>query len=491
MPSGGVKDVTSPKVVSAQPENQSVNFNSKLIYLEFDEYVVGPQINTELIANPPLPEGSEAKVRGKALEIALTDSLRAYTTYILSFRNGVKDLNEGNSLDSNIWVFSTGSYLDSGIISGNVKGAFDNQFIEGMWLLLYEKNSDSLPIKEQPSYQVQSDAEGNFSFKFLPPQKSFKLFALKDENADYLFSLPTEIIAFSDQPIESGNDSIQLNAFQERNKQTYISDFKQIDPKFIRLKFSAPIQNFALKGVNFEVNYSIGDQKLPADSLILELSYDEKIDSLSLQLTLDSINIDTTDLESTFIDSTSLFIDPVISQFVINSNALKLRFRRIVNFIGSKSFQIIGEDSLSLPGDFTIELPDSMEGAYKLIIPDSCFCNLAGICNDSLVYNLDILRPASAPDLILSLPIRDDIRLELLNGQKEVLRSEQASSRMRLSDLAPGSYYLRMIVDKNGNGYWDSGNYLKGVQPEKVFYYPTEIQLKKGFDMEIDWDPFK
>ena len=41
--------------------------------------------------------------------------------------------------------------------------------------------------------------------------------------------------------------------------------------------------------------------------------------------------------------------------------------------------------------------------------------------------------------------------------------------------LKPQEYKIRIIHDTNKNGKWDSGNFLKKIQPEFVEYYP-EIQ---------------
>ena len=37
----------------------------------------------------------------------------------------------------------------------------------------------------------------------------------------------------------------------------------------------------------------------------------------------------------------------------------------------------------------------------------------------------------------------------------------------------------------------NTGNYLKHLQPEEVKYLPTEIKLKKNFDVEQDFDMSK
>ena len=49
--------------------------------------------------------------------------------------------------------------------------------------------------------------------------------------------------------------------------------------------------------------------------------------------------------------------------------------------------------------------------------------------------------------------------------------------------LNPGKYFLRLIKDNNNNDKWDTGNYLKKIQPEEVIYYPFELELRANLDL--------
>jgi hypothetical protein len=49
--------------------------------------------------------------------------------------------------------------------------------------------------------------------------------------------------------------------------------------------------------------------------------------------------------------------------------------------------------------------------------------------------------------------------------------------------LLPGKYLFRFIKDKNGNKKWDTGNYLKKIQPERVFYSSDTIELRANWDI--------
>ena len=44
-----------------------------------------------------------------------------------------------------------------------------------------------------------------------------------------------------------------------------------------------------------------------------------------------------------------------------------------------------------------------------------------------------------------------------------------------------------MIVDTNGNGVWDPGNYLLMEQPERVLHFPTEVNIRSNWSVEFEW----
>jgi hypothetical protein len=77
--------------------------------------------------------------------------------------------------------------------------------------------------------------------------------------------------------------------------------------------------------------------------------------------------------------------------------------------------------------------------------------------------------------------------LQLVNQKLEVIQSIHGN-KATFSDLVPSEYLLRIIIDKNGNGEWDAGNYLKREEPEPIIYYETEkhersIKLKANFEI--------
>jgi uncharacterized protein (DUF2141 family) len=54
--------------------------------------------------------------------------------------------------------------------------------------------------------------------------------------------------------------------------------------------------------------------------------------------------------------------------------------------------------------------------------------------------------------------------------------------------LSPEKYLIKLIVDRNGNGKWDTGNYEKGMQPERIYYFNKEIELKSNWEIKENWE---
>lgn len=79
--------------------------------------------------------------------------------------------------------------------------------------------------------------------------------------------------------------------------------------------------------------------------------------------------------------------------------------------------------------------------------------------------------------------------IELLNTNDEVERTmDVVNNKCAFYYLNPGKYGARLIIDRNNNGIWDTGNYEQKLQPEEVYYYPNLVEFKANWDTNQDWD---
>jgi hypothetical protein len=197
-PSGGPRDQDPPVVVESDPPNYSVRFDAKRIEITFDEFIVLDNVNQQLIVSPPMEEQPEVKLKKKTVIIEFEEVLKNHTTYTFNFGVAIKDLHEGNILENFEYVFSTGDLIDSMSVRGTLKNAENLELPEEpVSIMLYSDLRDSVPLTDIPLYVGRSTDSGVFSVNNLRPD-TYKVFALKDGNNNFLFDLPTEEIAFLD-----------------------------------------------------------------------------------------------------------------------------------------------------------------------------------------------------------------------------------------------------------------------------------------------------
>jgi hypothetical protein len=59
---------------------------------------------------------------------------------------------------------------------------------------------------------------------------------------------------------------------------------------------------------------------------------------------------------------------------------------------------------------------------------------------------------------------------------------------VRLVRLKPAKYTFSIIVDKNDNGRWDTGDLLAHKQPEVVIPSTNTLTLKAGWTDTVDFE---
>jgi hypothetical protein len=143
----------------------------------------------------------------------------------------------------------------------------------------------------------------------------------------------------------------------------------------------------------------------------------------------------------------------------------------------------------------TLEMIETKANArYELFIPPGTFSDIYGLSNDSIKMNFRTRDEKYYGSLVLYLKVAgnpDDYIVQLLNERDEIVSEDMYNNRLEnlnYNFLHPGKYRVKLIEDTNHNGRWDTGNYLKNVQPEKVIFNPESIMIRSNWDAEIEWD---
>ena len=188
IPEGGEKDEDPPIFIKAQPENNSIFFKENKIRIYFNEYIKLDKLSSQLVVSPPIekfkysifPQGGASKF----IDIEINEKFQNNTTFVFNFGESIKDNNEGNLLPYFKYVFSTGSYIDSLELKGNIITSYDrkqNDFVTAMLYPVDEKYNDSIIFKEKPLYVASTLDSTFFNFTNLKGG-NYRLIALKDIN---------------------------------------------------------------------------------------------------------------------------------------------------------------------------------------------------------------------------------------------------------------------------------------------------------------------
>ncbi len=502
-PSGGDKDITPPKLLRSDPENLSINFKKKSIRLYFDEYIKLEDVQNQLVVSPPLKNVPEIKPQGvasKSIEITFKDTLRENTTYTINFGQSIVDNNEGNPNSFLTYVFSTGDYIDSLSLSGAIKDAYKRTAEQFVSVMLYEIDSiynDSTIYKYPPNYITNTlDSLPLFSLKNLKSGE-YALVAIKDEGKNNVFDQRSDKIGFVTDTISLPTDSIYLlNLFKE------IPDYSISVPSYVA-------KNHIIFGYQgFRNDFKIEPLTVLPDSVRTLMTKDREKDTIDYWLTptdLDSIIftvtneniglIDTFTVKTRKLGLDSLKITPSQSGKLNFEDKFHLLANTPIMKIDTSKIGILDKDTIQTPFtlkldtiknklDFNFEIVDNQK--YSVVLLPGAIEDFFGMQNDTLVTNLSTGGYADYGNLTLNLSGEATYPLivELTDEKGELERSIFAKQPQifEFNNLEPKNYRIRIILDNNGNGKWDTGSYLQKLQPEDVKYYPDLIEIRANWE---------
>ncbi len=322
---GGDYDETPPKFLKGKPMPNELNASQKRITIEFDEYIKLDKPQEKIVISPPQVQQANVRGNGKKVLIDLQDTLISNTTYTIDFGDAIQDNNEGNPLENFVYTFSTGERLDTMEVSGTVLNAMNLEPVKGMMVGLHADLADSAFTSKPFDRVGRTDSRGRFTIKGVAPGE-YHIFGLQENDQNYFYSQPTEMVAFDDslviptfdlrmrqdttwidslvidtiverQYTHYLPDKLILKAFVNNKKEQRLSRSERTTKKDFTLFFTAPADTFpTIRGINF-------DEK---DAFVIERLTD-RIDTLKYWIR-DSLifQLDTLQLEVTYLYTDSL-----------------------------------------------------------------------------------------------------------------------------------------------------------------------------------------
>ncbi len=486
-PSGGPKDTIPPVITEVFPAPGSVNVpvhGTKLV-LGFNEYVtVKDQKN--LFLSPPLEKAPKYKMKGKSVVITFENDLDSNKTYALDVTNAIADNNEGNMFHGYTLVFSTGSRIDSMVVTGIVQDCNTLKPLKGATVMAYKDHADSAVFLKRPDAAVKTDDWGFFCLRNIQ-DTLYRLYAVIDENNNNKYDPESERIAFIDslfQPTVIVNDSlpelmkydmkdtvcclarkteVELNVFREKPSTQMIVNKERVGERTAYITFMAPyaqIDSLWIKDVPHEkiitqfnivqdsLEIWVNDQRKQPDTLFLNVRY-MKTDTLGqlasfteeVKLVKPKKSVGKSSSKDIKKEDTTAVFTLKATPETVEQNGFEIEFKYplIQDAFDSLTFRYLNprqqeytarytvtQDSLNLR-KYVIRPDVVMQPGYEyfLKVPHRKFRDINGFYNDSTEAKVSLPKDDKLSTMNLTLKnVRNKYIVDLLNEKRDkVLRS--------------------------------------------------------------------
>lgn len=329
-------------------------------------------------------------------------------------------------------------------------------------------------------------------------------------------------------------DHVLLRSFKETNPVQYLTKSERLNPHKFTLYFTAPADTLpTIKGLNFNeedafliekslkndtINYWVKDSLLyKKDTLSMSVDYlytdtlgklvprtdtlymatkkykgggeqpkkkKKKKDDEPEPTVFLTVSVDAPSAMDVYKNIRLNFDEPVAS---FDSAAIHLE-QKVDSLWKDVSFAFQRDTSQLRSFELAANWEPGQE--YKFRVDSTAFHGLYGLFTDKIEQSFKVRSLEEYGAIYFNIAGADSIAfVELLDGQDKPIRhAKVVDGQADFYYLNPGKYYARLVNDTNGNGVWDTGSYAEKRQPEMVYYYPQELELKANWELEQDWN---
>ena len=483
-PSGGKKDTIPPYIIDIKPLPGAIGvpLQGASFVFTFNEYV-SIKTPANIFLSPPQNRIPKSRIRGHNLIVSFEEPLQPNTTYTLSFTDAIADTNEGNMFPGYTYVFSTGSQIDSMLITGTVLDCNTLAPVKGATVLLHKDHSDSALFKHRPYAAVKTDDWGYFVLPYIQ-DTLYRLYAIRDANPDNIYDPESETVAFIDSLIrpkmvssdtlpemlkydmtdtvrcQARRSEYELKLFREKPSKQYIVKKVRTAERSAYLTFQAPgawIDSLWIRGFRDDQVISqfnilqdslelwVNSRRAAPDTMRIYVNY-RKTDSLGrLVPTQEIVKLPMPADKRTFSKSSrrNLQHEDTICVYslkaqpeTVEQNGFELEFRNpiITAWFDSLDFRAINTRQRESKAEFTVE-QDSLNlrryilrpknklqpgFQYSMRVPYRIFRDINGFWSDSTVVRVSLPTDETLSVLELELSGVDrKIIVELLGEKRD------------------------------------------------------------------------
>jgi uncharacterized protein (DUF2141 family) len=512
-PTGGPKD-TIPPILDAGasfPKHNQVNVNPKTIQLVFDEHIILNNPKDQILIVPDIDKKYEISAKKKNVTITLNDALAPNTTYSINFRDAVQDITEKNPAENLKLAFSTGTYIDSLIIRGQVVSSADNKPVKDATVALYQSDTFNI-FRHKPTYITKTNEKGLYQIENLKPG-TYYLYGIVDKNKNLLADSRNESYGFKVTPLTLSQnvtaDTIDLIKLDTRPlKLTSARPYNT----YYNIKFSKGVKTYTITTPTGNPPPNI----LTADHSTLKVYDNTDQDSTLIQLqAIDSADhkLDTTLYykflpkkpmaekftirhdqwrvnSSTGIIEGNVYYDKPISRITFDSIGYAMDSLNVIKFDSTNlthnpvTKHILFRKTIPLdlfPKPSTTPRTTSRKSTTSnsvLSFGKGAFISIEQDSSQETQQQLKPLTNEETATLLVNVQTnQQSFIVQVLNKNLLEVASARNKRSNQFTHLPPGDYQIRLIIDKNQDGAWTPGNILLKRDTEPIRYYQNDKKI--------------
>lgn len=125
--------------------------------------------------------------------------------------------------------------------------------------------------------------------------------------------------------------------------------------------------------------------------------------------------------------------------------------------------------------------------SYRMVVLPGAITSIYPMQHDTIDVTFKTRDLEYYGQILLSLEnVKHQVLAQLFSGKKMVMEKiVEADGQYAFPFLAPKEYQFKFIHDLNENGKWDTGEYLKKLQPEPVELLPVKIEVRSNWDHDV------
>ena len=506
-PEGGPKDEVPPKLIDSNPKNLSLNVTGQKLEFIFDEEIQVKDLNRQLLITPYTNNTYKSTVSKEKLTLEFDKPFAPNTTYFINFRGAISDLTEGNKPENLSLTYSTGTFLDSGQVSGNVKDLYSNAPEKGINVVLYPAHDTTTIRKHKPYYLTQTDERGHFQLQNVRLGE-YRIYAHQDKNNNLFYDNENEKIAYQKEivNITPQTDSLLLTTLKVDTRRPAVERSEKFIDEY-RLTF-----NEGLTGIKATALNAPAEAPSPMLPVIDKTGKGIRFFPTATLAKADYVITATDSAKNTLVDTLNIsfegkkaargaevFKTKTYAGQIAKDEPLQLVFNVPVKIAQANALTLVQDTitrkELSYPTDFKLDPTNTIitinerltaKQNVQVLLDTTKILPVSGDPFTEQDNKYPILNPTAVGTLLGKVTTNyKRYWIEILDANRQIVTVLDSPKALKLDKLEPNKYTIRVKIDEDNDGVWRAGNADLTTPAERIFHYPQTIEIRANWEIEI------